>query len=213
MVTPIDEDIDKAFIQELNRCERQLEHAVYETVKHLADTGRHIHAYVYMTRLAEYTIDESKKAFFRLKGGQVLEQCGEYAAAVAVYEKGLECKTDDTETRYFLNNNLGYSLIQIGKHDEAESYCREAISIDPVRHNAYKNLGLVLKEKGQHAESANCFLTASKIAPNDPRAARLLDDLLKECQEIRPRMLVEIIEVPMKDAGKFIIKGSSLLVH
>ena len=213
MSTPTLEELDKTLAQELHRCERELEHAVYQTAKHLAETDRHIQAYVYMARLAEYTLDESKKAFFRLTGGQILEQGGEYSAAAAVYRKGLECNTDDPETRYFLNNNLGYSLIQIGKHNEAEGYCREAIEIDQARHNAYKNLGLVLREKGQYAEAANCFLTASIIAPNDLRAARLLDELRKEYQDIKPRMLIEIIEVSAKDAGRYITRGSSHLVH
>ena len=213
MTTPTVEDIDKTLAQELHRCERELEHAVYQSAKHLAGTDRHLQAYVYMARLAEYTIDEAKKAFFRLTGGQILEQGGEYAAAVVVYRKGLECKTDDTETRYFLNNNLGYSLIQIGEHDEAEGYCREAIEIDPARHNAYKNLGLVLRENGLYSEAANCFLTASKIAPNDTRAARLLEELIEAHPEIEPQMLVEIIEIAVKDKGKYILKGSSLMIH
>ncbi len=213
MSTPTLEELDKTLAQELHRCERELEHAVYQSAKHLAKTDRHIQAYVYMARLAEYTLDETKKAYFRLTGGQILEQGGEYAAAAAIYRKGLESKTDDTDTRYFLNNNLGYSLIQIGEYEEAEVHCREAIEIDPARHNAYKNLGLVLREKGLYGEAANCFLTASKIAPNDARAATLLAELLNKHRKIKPKMMVEIIVAGVKNAGNFIVKGSSQLVH
>jgi len=53
-----------------------------------------------------------------------------------------------------------------------------------------------------HGEAANYFLTASRIAPNDPRVARLLDELLKKHRKIKPKMMVEIIEVEVKNTGK-----------
>ena len=94
---------------------------------------------------------------------------------------------------YLLNNNLGYSLNQLGRHGEAESYCRAAIAIDAGRHNAHKNLGLSLQGQGKYLEAAQCFLQATQAAPDDLRALGHLEDLLAQHEEIGKEHL-EILE-------------------
>ena len=51
---------------------------------------------------------------------------------------------------------------------------REAIRIDPERHNAYKNLGLALMEQGGLRAAAEGFRRARDLCPTDGRAAHYL---------------------------------------
>ena len=89
----------------------------------------------------------------------------------------------ENDTWYLLNNNLGYSLNRIGRHAEAEAYCRAAIAIHAGRYNAYKNLGLSLEGQGRLFEAARCFLKAAKAAPDDLRALGHFEDLLARHEE------------------------------
>jgi tetratricopeptide (TPR) repeat protein len=75
---------------------------------------------------------------------------------------------------YFLNNNLGYSLVQVGLFEEAEPYLRAAIEIDPQRQNAYKNPGLSLQGQRRYSEAAISYLESVKTCPADPRAFKHL---------------------------------------
>lgn len=107
-----------------------------------------------------------------------------WGAATESYRKGIECKSSDVDTQYFCNNNLGFSLIQLGHFQEAERYCETAIEIDNMRHNAHKNLGLVRQALGQLLDAATSFAVASILAPGDPRAWALLETLLASHPEL-----------------------------
>jgi len=84
-----------------------------------------------------------------------------------------------------LDNNTGYCLNELGRHGEAEGFCRKAIQIDPDRHNAHKNLGVALEGLGRHAEAAASFLAAAEMCPEDQRAFRLLEELSRSHPEIQ----------------------------
>jgi tetratricopeptide (TPR) repeat protein len=105
-------------------------------------------------------------------------------AAVASYSRAFALPAREDSIWYLLNNNLGYSLNRIGRHAEAEAYCRAAIAIDPERHNAHKNLGLSLQGQGRYLEAARWLLAAARLAPNDVRALNHLEDLLGQHEEI-----------------------------
>jgi tetratricopeptide (TPR) repeat protein len=85
---------------------------------------------------------------------------------------------------YFLNNNLGYSLVQVGLFEEAEPYLRAAIEIDPKRLNAYKNLGLSLQGQRRYSEAAISYLESIKTCPADSRAFKHLEALVDEHPEL-----------------------------
>ena len=44
-------------------------------------------------------------------------------------------------------NNLSFVLAQLGRLDEAEGVCRQALKIDPNYESAHRNLQLILKKK------------------------------------------------------------------
>ena len=129
--------------------------------------------------------DDAARAHLTL--GCIHEHDADWAAAIESYRQVLAAEPQDPMLQYFGNNNLGYSLIQLGRFDEAEDYCVAAIAIDADRHNAHKNLGLVSQGQGRWADAAFSFATAYRRNPLDPRAWRHLEQLLSA----RPNLLGE----------------------
>ena len=106
----------------------------------------------------------------------------------------MECGPREASTRYFLHNNLGYSMTQLGMFAEGEKYCRTAIEIDPQRHNSYKNLGLALQGQGIYPEAAACLIRAAFICPTDSRAVGHLEEILANHQEEVEREIPDVAE-------------------
>jgi tetratricopeptide (TPR) repeat protein len=137
--------------------------------------------------------DDRAEAYMFL--GVLGERREEWNSAVGSYVKALAEGSQRNDVRYFDNNNLGYSLIQLGRLDEAEEYCLAAIELDAVRHNAHKNLGLVRQEQKRWLEAAFCFTEAYRLCPVDTRAWHLLSavlnlqpELLKTSPDLRARI-------------------------
>lgn len=128
--------------------------------------------------------DAERKASCVLGMGQMMETLQDYEAAVRYYKEAFALEPANTTTWYFINNNLGFSLNTLGHFAEGDAYCRQAITVDPNRPNAYKNLGIALAGQGQYREAAVCFVTATRANASDPRSARLLQDLLKTHPEL-----------------------------
>jgi protein O-GlcNAc transferase len=146
--------------------------------------GRPGAADAYFRKAADIADTDLAKAYCLLNLGRLKEKADDYPGAIEWYAKAfwLEPGTDDTW--YFLHNNMGFCLDKVGRHREAEAYCRKAIAIDPRRHNAWKNLGIALEGLGQHADAASAWLEAATLCPEDPRAMRLLEQLTAERPEI-----------------------------
>jgi tetratricopeptide (TPR) repeat protein len=153
-------------------------------------------------------VNQNDIDYLRLVAGCSAEKAGDFHRAASEYREGLIHPSEDFDTSYFLNNNLGYSLIQIGEYSEAENYCREAISINPHRYNAHKNLGLALQGQGQYVEAALSLQLASVIS-NDPRAQRHLDELLSEHPEVKGSLKTYTIIEEKRTP----ISGQSSMVH
>lgn len=131
---------------------------------------------------------EEKAALF-LSMGQIAEQINEFEEAVQYYSQALSLEPTEKQTWYFINNNLGYALIQLGRHAEAESYLREAARIDNGRHNAFKNLGLCMEGQERFAEAVKFYVRSVRRNASDPRAYLHLAALYQRHPEI-------IVEVP-----------------
>jgi tetratricopeptide (TPR) repeat protein len=142
--------------------------------------GKHEAALSYIEKAFFITDDPTELARIHLAIGTVYERARDYRSAAERYKAAFTLPKEEDETWYFLNNNLGYSLNQLGRCAEAEGYCRAAIGIAPGLHNAHKNLGVALQGQGRYAEAATCFLQAALISPHDPRSLSHLDALLRE---------------------------------
>ena len=128
--------------------------------------------------------DAEGKASCVLGMGQVMESIGDFQAAVRYYKEAFALEPVQTDVWYFINNNLGFSLNQLGQFAEGEYYCRKAVEINPNRPNAFKNLGIALAGQGDFRGAARCFVTATQVNAADPRAFHLLRDLLKQHPEL-----------------------------
>jgi Flp pilus assembly protein TadD len=126
--------------------------------------------------------DEIAYAYLSL--GTMCERREDWNGAVDSYSKALCSGSLRADFCYFGNNNLGYSLIQLGRFNEAEGYCLSAIEVEPNRHNAHKNLGLVRQGQERFQEAAFCFVEAYRRCPSDQRAWHLLMALLSGHSEL-----------------------------
>jgi tetratricopeptide (TPR) repeat protein len=147
-------------------------------------TGQRRLAIRYLACLAAATDDPDRQARYHLAAGGLLEQESDYPEAAAAYQRVLALKPTDRDVSYFGNNNRAYCLLQFGRYAEAEWLCRQAIQIDPGRHNARKNLGLALAGQQQYLQAAESLIAAARLEPRDPRAVRHLDQLLGAHPEV-----------------------------
>lgn len=125
--------------------------------------------------------------------GQLEETKRDYAAASKHYRRALSLEPCSTETWYFIHNNLGYSLYQLGDGISAIPFLRKAIEIDSNRPNAFKNLGLAVESIGEHEQAAELFISATIVDASDGRSLKHLDELL----EAQP-----ILEIDFPDLRK-----------
>jgi tetratricopeptide (TPR) repeat protein len=123
--------------------------------------------------------------------GQLEEKRRDYSAAVRRYREALSLEPCSTDTWYFIHNNLGYSLNQIGEHKSAIPYLQTALSIDPDRPNAYKNLGLAHEALGVFEKAAEFFVTATQVDATDGRSLEHLLSLVAA----HPELLVDIADL------------------
>jgi len=153
----------------------------------------------------------------KLAIGCMAEQVNDFNRAIREYRTGLNYPTDDFDTAYFLRNNLGYSLVQIGEYAEAELYCRQAIEIDPHRYNAHKNLGLALQGQGHYCEASVSLERAAIISDKfDRRAFIHYMDLCEEHPEVLEFMRNRTADKKsqlIKDDKSLIISNQSSVVH
>lgn len=165
-------------------CEEALEVAVWELARYYSAVRRYDEAAACVERGLVSAADPAKHAIVHLRLGQLLEQQDRYGDAEMMYAKGLEIPSAPPHVSYLLHNNRGYCLNILGRHAEAEVHTRAAIAVDPMRHNAHKNLGLALVGQGRLAEAARCLLEADRRCSEDGRARKHLADLIAENPEL-----------------------------
>jgi tetratricopeptide (TPR) repeat protein len=129
--------------------------------------------------------DFEKQAALFLKQGLEAEKKRDFEAAVIAYKQAMALNPTHKEIWYFIHNNLGYSLNQIGEFEEGEKYCRVAIQINPNLSNAHKNLGLALVGQDKNADAAKSYVRAIEATPGDTRSLVLLLKLLQAHPELK----------------------------
>jgi Flp pilus assembly protein TadD len=149
--------------------------------------------------------DDGVRAYCLLEMGRAHEAKPDFRAAADAYGQGLAFPREPTHTWYFLNNNLGFCLNQLGRFEEAEPVCRTAIAFQPLMYNAHKNLGVSLQGQGRLVEAAHSFLEAARRSGSDPRALAHLEDLLAQHPYVgreHPELLEAAQECCMVGAGR-----------
>lgn len=140
----------------------------------LAKEGDDVVARLFLAHAREIGGGAAKEGPEMVRLGVAFEGIKRYDLAGECYEYGRSIGRRDQVSWYFLHNNHAYCFAMLERFAEAEPLAREAIRIEPGRHNAHKNLGLALMGQGRLAEAAESLRVASEIFPVDSRAARLL---------------------------------------
>jgi tetratricopeptide (TPR) repeat protein len=132
--------------------------------------------------------DLEKRGSCFLALGQLEERRGDYEAAAKHYRAALSMEPCSTSTWYFIHNNLGFSLNQLGDPRAAIPFLEEAIQIDPGRPNAYKNLALSFEALGNIEKAAELFIAATQADASDSRSLAHLEALV----EAHPALLGDV---------------------
>ena len=144
--TPVTaEQAEQLLLRQLETHQRPEDQVLWDLAKLYSQTDRHAESLARVKQLVAISETPEKKARCYLGMGQLMEQTRDYEAAIRYYSEALSLEPVNDQVWYFINNNLGYSLNHFGRYAEAEPYCRRAIEIDPMRYNAYKNLGVALE--------------------------------------------------------------------
>jgi len=169
---------ERALLDAVMGCECRTVQAVANLVAFYHRIGRQELAQAYADRLLGGSEDLNERAGRLFMLGIAMEGVWQFAEAAAYYRQGLMLEPGDPDLWYFLQNNLGYSLNQLGDFQTAEDFCRRAIEVNSARHNAHKNLGVALAGQGQYREAITSLLTAAEACPQDPRALRHIEEIL-----------------------------------
>ena len=172
------EDILRAKVEEHPEGSPERLDAHWQLARFLGMVGRPAEGLGLLEVMLKETRDPETRAEVTLGMGQLMERLHDFPGAVEAYTRGVSLEPVGNRTWYFLHNNLGYSLNQLGRHSEGEPWCRRAIEIGPERYNAHKNLGVALEGLGRYGEAARCYVAAVRAEAADPRALAHLESLV-----------------------------------
>jgi tetratricopeptide (TPR) repeat protein len=161
---------------------------LWNLVAFCSRTGQQVRAVGFGERLLELSDDPDERAHCLLALAQLKEEMEDFDSAKASYEQALELEELEDSTLYFIHNNFGCLLNQLGKFEEAESHLEQAISIEPLLLNGHKNLGIAREGLGRFEEAAECYITAAQVEPYDARSLVHLESLLSNHPELFARL-------------------------
>ena len=173
------EDIESKLLSRLDTREKSHVSALQNLVEFYMSCKRQSLAITYLDKAMLITEDDESQSWLLVKFGQMMEQNSDHISARDYYRRALAKNPSSEFTLYYGNNNLGYCLNHFSEYEEAELYCRKAISIDPEKHNAYKNLGISLEGQGKYSDAASNYIIAIRKNSSDPRALNHLRKLIK----------------------------------
>jgi tetratricopeptide (TPR) repeat protein len=186
------EEAEESFLEQLEERDGTCKKTLWQLIRVYCYMKRPDDALNYLYRLLQLSDDAEENAHYFLTLGQLMEQKGDYSSAAKYYRGAFCLKPSDSNVWYFINNNLGFSLNELKRYDEAEGYLQAAIKIDPSRANAFKNLGLCFMGKGDHVKAAESFIDSVKANASDSRALGHLEELLSD----HPELFKEVADLP-----------------
>lgn len=193
------EEMEAALLDELKESGGTSKRALWSLARLYSQTKRHDEAFDCIRKFAALSDSPDEEATCLLAQGQLCEQLHDYESAVRYYRAGRALNREQASSWYWFNNNLGFSLVQLGQVQDAATYLRVAIAVDPARSNAYKNMGLAMLQTSEHAEAARWFVAATRVNPSDGRSLRHLEDLVAA----HPEVLADVPDVKAElDATK-----------
>jgi tetratricopeptide (TPR) repeat protein len=191
------DEIERVLLREVQETQGTSKQVLWDLAVLYSRTGRQREAADCINGLVKIVADDEERARCGLAMGQLHEQLGDFEEAARYYGATLELQPATGDTGYWLHNNLGYSLLQLGRPKEAIRYLETAATIDRGRPNAYKNLGLAHGILGEHGSAAAYFVSATQANAADPRSLRHLQELV----EAHPEVLEEFPDLRAKLAA------------
>ena len=90
------------------------------------------------------------------------QQVGHWRNSITLFEHAIDVTSDN----YVSHNNLGYTLVEKGRIDEAIHHLNEAVRIKPRFEKAYNNLGIAIIFQLKIPEAIASFENAVKLKPD-----------------------------------------------
>lgn len=193
-ICQVDADAEKMLLARLAASGGENVDALWDLAAFYSTTREPMAAMKYVEKLSSLADNAEDKAHCYLSMGQIMERNDDNENAIKFYKQAFSLEPMSNNTWYLINNNLSYCLNQLGRYDEATSYCMAAIKINPERHNAYKNLGINFEGKGEYPIAAKCFFKAVMVNAADPRSLAHLENLIEQHSEL----LTQIPELSAK---------------
>jgi CheY-like chemotaxis protein len=162
-----------------------LQKTLYDLAHSFKSQGSYGEAIFCYRELLERFADTQADVTYLFALGQIMEKMHDYDNAVSYYQEAFKLCDVISDTSYWINNNLGFSLCMLKRFHEAEKYCRLAIGMNSGRLNAFKNLGLSLEGQGKLREAIDAYITAIKIDAKDLRAMNLFEIILDKHPELK----------------------------
>lgn len=139
---------------------------------------------------------EPQQAIFHLAAGNVWQQQGEHAAAIAAYQEAIIQAPDNGRAHY----NLGVAAFASGHLAVAIAAYEEAVTLLPDDADVFFNLAIAYDKSGQPAAALRAYEQAMTLAPADPDIRYNLALLHKKAHEYETAQH-HLEEVVRLDAG------------
>lgn len=165
--------------EEVGRWEQGLEIALYQLAQFYQKSQRYLLALETVKHIEALPPNPERKARALLSMGQSSVDMEYYAEAIDYFRQALQLKPTEEDTWYWTNFYLGYSLNQLERFQEAESYCQVAIDNGLLSYDSLTNLGISLEGQGKIGEAASSYIRAIEKVPNGNRALNYLRRLLE----------------------------------
>ena len=121
---------------------------------------------------------------YDLRGTRTLD-IGDWAAAAALFRKGLELAPTDPSLRH----KLGTALFQMGDARGALEQFEQVVRMSPEYAKAHYSLGVILEASGQYQEAIDRFSTALKYGPDYVQARVRLADVLRRSGRLQESLV------------------------
>ncbi len=108
--------------------------------------------------------------------GWGLRRLSRWDDARVAFEKALKLSGEGPDAVDSLNE-LSICLLELGDYAGARKRLETALRIEPENVKIISNLGMLSLKNGKTEEARRFFLTALEIAPDDPLATRLLQEM------------------------------------
>jgi tetratricopeptide (TPR) repeat protein len=139
----------------------------------LQELARYDEAHAALAR-AESLADGSERVLLLRQQGSLAEARGDHDGAAALYERAIALAPEDP-TGYIY---LGTMRWRRGRLDDAVRALRRAVTCtDGPLDEAWCNLGLVLRSRGDYLEALECFRAALALDPDYPAALEASADV------------------------------------